>query len=452
MPKLIKVFEHGTLKVDKVVFTDDQFNALVRYNQRHRFAFFKVGVKQIKFSHFVGVIQVGSLAIEVLPKAGKGPDADDDSDKYKKKWQDALVEMLRRAGMVNVKAAPDAGLHRGKSSLLDLYLDAFLCEVERLSHAGLVKKYRTTEANLYKLKGRILFRQHISKNLLHQERMYTAHQTYDRENVFNRILKCALSLVAKRLAVRTSLAARAAALILSFEDISKFQVIPETFERLVWSRNTERYRKAIQLARLIILNYSPDLRHGREHILAFLFDMNKLFEKAIFNELRRAQRARVSAGDKNKLEIKSQERKKFWNGHTLQPDVVATFGDGDGKRVILDAKWKIPKEGKPEDADLKQMYAYNLQFGCHRGVLVYPRADGVDQKKDSGCYEILENSLNRHTHECAIYYVELFDEGKLKRRGEIGKDLIDNVVCTELQNCSACVGDGTSSLVNLLNV
>jgi 5-methylcytosine-specific restriction enzyme subunit McrC len=411
----VQVFEHSTLEVGEQGFKREQLDALARYNDRHSCAFFKVGHERLTFSHFVGVIQVGSLAIEILPKAEKGATGD------KGKWQRALVEMLRRAGMFDVKAAPDADLHRGKSSLLDLYLDAFLCEVERLSHAGLVKKYRTTEANLYKLKGRILFRQQISKNLLHRERMYTAHQTYDRDNVFNRILKCALSLVAERLAVRTSLAARAATLSLSFEDISESRVTVETFDRLAWSRNTERYRKAIQLARLIILNYSPDLRYGREHVLAFLFDMNKLFERFILKELHRAQRNRDT------LEITGQERKKFWNGRTIRPDIVATFGDGDGKRVILDTKWKIPKNDQPEDDDLKQMYAYNLHFGSHRGVLVYPQANNK-QQGITGPY-VPSEALRDYEHECATYYVELFDKDELKPRGRIGTDLIDKVIC-----------------------
>ena len=55
-----------------------------------------------------------------------------------------------------------------------------------------------SEGNLHKLKGRILFRQHVSRNLLHKERIYTAHQVYDRDNRFNQILKRALDIVATR--------------------------------------------------------------------------------------------------------------------------------------------------------------------------------------------------------------------------------------------------------------
>ena len=52
----------------------------------------------------------------------------------------------------------------------------------------------------------------------------------------------------------------------------------DTFTRLRYDRSTERYRYAVALARLIILNYQPDVRAGREDVLAILFNMNELFE------------------------------------------------------------------------------------------------------------------------------------------------------------------------------
>lgn len=159
-------------------------------------------------------------------------------------------------------------------------MDAFLTEVEHLTHSGLAKRYRVTEGNLYKLKGRIQFAQHLRRKLLHRERMFTAHQVYDRDNPFHRILKCALGIVGN-LAVRPSPGSRAAASLLWFEQVADARITADTFDRLRFDRNTERYCRALQLARLIILNYSPDLRGGHEHIIAILFDMNKLFERFI---------------------------------------------------------------------------------------------------------------------------------------------------------------------------
>jgi 5-methylcytosine-specific restriction enzyme subunit McrC len=415
MPKLAQVFEHGKLVVGEQGLGAKQFDALVRYNDRHGCAFFKVGHQRLHFSQFVGVIQVGDLSIEILPKADKSATPD------KLKWRNALLQMLRQSGLLDVEAAPDADLHLKNTPLVELYLDAFLTEVGRLAHEGLVKKYRMTQANLYKLKGRIVFGQQISRNLLHRERMYTAHEVYDRDNVFNRVLKCALGIV-EMIAVRPALLTRAAALSLGLESVSESRITSETIEGLVFDRNTERYRRAIQLARLIILNYSPDLRGGQDHVIAILFDMNNLFERFILVKLLQAQRYFTD----RRLEITGQISKRFWGSKSIRPDVVANFDDeARCERVILDTKWKIPRDGEPSDDDLKQMYAYNLHFGSRRGVLLYPRSDS--RHSESSHPYALSESVPGHIHSCATYYVDLFDE-KERLRGDIGAELIQRVI------------------------
>src|ERR1017187_8809669 len=92
MSKPIQVFEHGNLAVGDQGFTEHQFAALVRYNERHGCAFFNVGHLRLHFGSFVGVVQVGSLAIEILPKL------DNEASPDKSKWQRALLQMLRQSG------------------------------------------------------------------------------------------------------------------------------------------------------------------------------------------------------------------------------------------------------------------------------------------------------------------------------------------------------------------
>jgi len=416
MSKRVQVFEYGTLAVGEQGFNARQFAALVRYNDRHGCAYFKVGHNRLHFGSFVGVVQVGDLAIEILPKLENEASAD------KGKWQRALLQMLHLSGLLTVEAAPDADLRLGKSPLVDVYLDSFLAEVEHLAHSGLVKRYRLTEGNLYKLKGRIQFAQQMRRNLLHRERMFTAHQVYDRDNVLNRILKCAVAIV-EHLAIRPSLASRAAASLLWFEEVADARITAETFERLTYDRNTERYRHAIQLARLIILNYSPDLRGGREHVMAILFDMNKLFERFIFVQLRRAEPKFADRG----LRISGQVSERFWAAKTIRPDVVAAIQKGASTdRVILDTKWKVPKDGQPADVDLKQMYAYNVHLGGLRSVLVYPMA-GVHQVGTDQPYAQSASLPAGHRHGCAMFYINLFD-ANLRLRRDIGQELIQKVI------------------------
>jgi 5-methylcytosine-specific restriction enzyme subunit McrC len=205
------------------------------------------------------------------------------------------------------------------------------------------------------------------------------------------------------------------------EDVDGGPVTAETFQRLGYDRNSERYRPAISLARLIILNYQPDVTAGGHDVLAILFDMNKLFEAYVLSQLRRAA---VEAG--TGVTVRRQDSRLFWRaGSTtreIRPDIVVTLPGGSGghQTFVLDTKWKVPNGGHPNDEDLKQIYAYNLQFGATRGYLLYPRVD--DRPNVSGRFE-----APRHDpvieHHCAMRFVRLFDaEGRLRK--DLGAEIL----------------------------
>ncbi len=105
--KLITLFEHQRLKVGEeyrvlhdvqraargeirtdeievVKFKEEHFSALVKYNEQNESRFFTVGYNNIKFNQYVGVIAVGGITIEVLPKA--------DGVEDEVKWQKALIQ------------------------------------------------------------------------------------------------------------------------------------------------------------------------------------------------------------------------------------------------------------------------------------------------------------------------------------------------------------------------
>jgi 5-methylcytosine-specific restriction enzyme subunit McrC len=230
MGNRIQVFEHTSLSVKEAGFKDTHFRALVSYNERHGNRFFAVGLNRIHFRNYVGVIQVGNLTIEVLPKADKDPGL----EKAKDKWQRALIDMLRQAGFIRVESMPDAHLRLRNSSLLDIFFESFLAEVDELVHHGLVRKYRQTCGNLYALKGRILFQQQATKNLVHRERFFTAHVLYDRDNSFNQILRAALEVLI-RVSPNAHLVGLASGLNHLFEGVREIAVTDQTFERLPFS-------------------------------------------------------------------------------------------------------------------------------------------------------------------------------------------------------------------------
>jgi 5-methylcytosine-specific restriction enzyme subunit McrC len=418
--KVIQVFEYGKLRVEEQgLFQQKHFERLVRYNEAHGNKYFRVGHNSIYFESYVGVIQVGDLVIEVLPKA------DRDGMEDKNKWHVALLRMLHVCRKLRLESLTDAQLKLRSTSLLDLYFHSYLEEVEYLVHCGLTKKYRKQQGNVGSLKGRWLFQQQISQNLVHQERFFTEHTIYDRNHPLNRILKKALEVLAS-ISSRTSITARTKRLLLDFESIDSCSPALKDFDRVPVNRKTEPYLKALLLAKMIILNYSPDFKGGKEHILAILFNMERLFEEYVTIVLRQAA-LEYSAYN---IRIDAQQSRDFWQGKTIRPDIVATFRKPDSvaeEKVIIDAKWKVLTDAAPSDADLKQMFAYNLQFNSTESVLLYPKV----YMESTGKMPFHKAGAAEHfTHHCRLYFAELVHENGALRE-DFGQRFIEEVLLRE---------------------
>lgn len=404
-----RVFEYDRLRVGEQGLTLAHFETLAKYSEGTDGKFFRPGHRCIHFGGHVGVVQVENLTIEILPKADRHGSPD------KGIWRDALLEMLRTCRLLKLDSLTDAHLRLRSASMVDLYFLAFLREVQDVVHGGLVKGYRQQDGNLSVLKGSIDFPRHLTQNLIRRDRFYTRHTVYDRDKLHNQLLKKALTIL-ESTARNPHIAYEAADLGLHFEDVSDLRVTPDTFRRLTYSRNTERYRTALQLARLIILNYSPDLRGGREHVLAILFDMPMLYEEYVYRLLKKAAQGSVTR-------VSRQESAVFWEGSgmrkNIRPDIVI---DHQSQRFVLDTKWKIPSDGRPSDADLKQMYAYNLQFGSKHSFLIYPKTG--PQTKTHGTFRPMHQNFGAHSHGCHLQYMRLFESSGKKLDKNAGAEVL----------------------------
>lgn len=362
---VIQVFEHQVLKIgqayDGIVFEPHHFLALERLYGEKGVPFFSLIHKGVRFCEYVGAIQVADLLIQVLPKADRSTD--------KVRWHKVLIGMLRAINGLDVLAPSSAGLALKSNSILDLYIGLFISEVERLLHQGLIRTYRRIEGNRPVLKGRLLFSKNIQLNLTHQERFYTNYTTYDKEGILNRILLTTLQLLGQ-LAIPADLRGRLGTLLLQFPELDQIKAETSLFERLVFSRKTAPYQKAIGIARLLLLNYHPDLQSGREHVLALLFDMNVLWERFVFVTLRRY------ANDHVKLHsISAQSDKDFWKPEQgrktkIRPDILLMLNGG--KVVVLDTKWKNLNGSNPSAQDLRQLYVYSRFHNNANAALIYP--------------------------------------------------------------------------------
>lgn len=363
--KRITVYEHRTLrlnqKINGLVFNEDILKALQAFYGAKGVPYYSLIHNGVRFCEYVGVIQLGDIIIEVLPKA--------DSNRDEEQWRNVLVDMVRTVGAFEVQAPSSSNLRLKADSVLELYFQLFVQEVEYLLHRGLVKKYRKTEGNRTSLKGSIQFAQHVQKNLVHRERFFVRHSIYDVDHSLNRILYQALLLL-KKINTKAALQSRIGSLLLSFPEQQYIRVTEATFERISLNRKTAHYQKALEIAKLLLLNYHPDVRQGSKHMLALMFDMNSLWEQFIYVCLRKG-----ASREGRQLSVKAQSTKGIWKPDhgrrtTVRPDLVLHLINGG--QVVLDTKWKNLQGKKPSAEDLRQMYVYHEYFEADRVALVYP--------------------------------------------------------------------------------
>jgi 5-methylcytosine-specific restriction enzyme subunit McrC len=400
----ITVYEHESLKVGQKGFKAEHLQVLQRYHGEIGVPYFTLIHQGIRFCEYVGVLQIGALIIEVLPKADKSPERDET------RWRDLLIYMLRTVGAFNIQAPSHANLGLKSNAILELYFTLYVQEVERLVHQGLVKQYHKIESNRNALKGSIHFPKHIRQNLVHQEKFYVRHTTYSPENRYNQILLKGLSLLA---AINTNafLSSRISNLLLNFPELEDIRITEKTFERLTFNRKTETYRSAIEIARLLLLNYHPDLSTGRNYVLALLFDMNLLWERYIAKLL---QKSTVG-----QWKVKAQNAKGYWiheassHARKLRPDILLqnTHLLDSTENIVIDTKWKVLKDTRPADDDLRQMFAYCHFFSAAKSYLLYPSSSS-DLKVISGSF------LQPHlAYNCGIIQLPV-DQIKEKGLGE----------------------------------
>ncbi|MEM8526168.1 MAG: restriction endonuclease [Bacteroidota bacterium] len=390
----IKVFEHQTLRIGTSGFEQRHFEYL---SQIAPVKYFQLVHRSVRFSQYVGAVQVGDLTIEILPKIDRRAE-------NKSLCRDVLLDMLRYCRLLKVENLGTAQLGLKSHSILDLYYELFLGNVEEILHQGIYHDYHLKTANRKTLKGRLNFEQQIRENWLHKERFFTSHHTFSTDNQLNRIISYTLQ-VLDSVELSADLKFRLNAVKARFPQFDFPKRLPN-FERIRYNRQNLHYQNTMQIAQLLLLHYRPNLRTGKRSLIALLFDMNLLFEEFIFRQLCTLRNA--------EFQVSRQQQKEFWNKRYIRPDILLVHED---RAYIIDTKWKVLTAAKPSMSDLQQAFAYGQYFQAENTILLYPQNQHLVHLPP----KLFQLPDSEQKHYCSIYFAELIKNGKLNLN--IGKEL-----------------------------
>lgn len=402
--RTITAYEHDRLIFSKEERETGVLDTLLKFNELHENKYFDGIVNGIKLKQYVGIIQVNNLSLEILPKVDRNKDEDT--------WREVLIQMLKATGKLKVTSTGSAHVKRQNMNLLELYFEMYLKEVQNLLRNGLVKKYRKETGNVKALKGKFEFAGNIRENLIHKERFYTTHQVYDVNHKIHQILSKAIDIILQftKGSCLNDLCRR---VHLDFPDVDNLNINEKTFDSIDLDRKTAPYQKSLEVARLIIMHYSPDIKSGKEKMLSILFDMNILWEEYVLVMLRKECRG-------TNIKVKGQASKKFWGTYrTIKPDIV--LEEENGETIIIDTKWKKPVNHSASIEDLRQMYTYGRFWEAEKVMLLYP-----GKPTDTKFISYRNQEFDRREHKCKLAFINVLD-GTKKLDPLIGKRILIQV-------------------------
>ena len=176
--QIISVFEHQPISLidDDIPLRDIHLRRLERLNQQAGVDLIRFGYRQLRATSYVGVIQLGDVVLQVLPKV----DATGKDDNHSAASVDSAVAnllwMLVYAGELPVHETELASLLKHRGDLFEILVRIF-CErlLEQLER-GPYRTYRHQIEMLAVLKGRWLLGRQLREKPLLQDKFLV---TYD---------------------------------------------------------------------------------------------------------------------------------------------------------------------------------------------------------------------------------------------------------------------------------
>ncbi|MFE7631581.1 McrC family protein [Kocuria sp. NPDC057446] len=258
----------------------------------------------------------------------------------------------------------------GVDDLQDGMTALFVAACHRTLQRGLLRSYRTVDADLPMVKGRV--RWNVQARRLAPLPVACRFQVHDDDITENRLLREAFGALRHSRLTDPALAAGVDRLWRSLEHVRPVREPLVALDAISWTRQNKHYRRILGLARVVLENSMADLAGGTVGTVGFTLRLHDVFEQFVRTALR-------EAGGLTETEFPNS-----WRGRGLSlaesgqvplaPDLGVRIG---GRwRFVGDVKYKRDA-GFGHEADLYQLLAYATATGLPEATLIYaqgPRA------------------------------------------------------------------------------
>ena len=365
MQGVVTVLEHETLPVGSKLTTED-----VAYLEEFARRGLKYRNGDLAASKHVGVVTTRrGVVVEILPKIDLGGESDPDHERTRQ----VFLRMLRCSRRQPLEL-PESGIRAMRRfPMLEVFVRQFLRNVETLTRAGFARRYVLVEESLPYLRGRLLFREQLRRNVADQVRFHVSHDELSVNRPANRLIHSTLAKLAP--GVRSGENRQhLRELEASFLDVPQATDVHADWRQHHVDHSMRHYRPVMRWVGLFLFNRGLATYSGRHVNLSLLFNMEQVFQDFVTRTFRRYQnRYRVAAESPQEHLANIDGEDAF----TMKPDL--SLREGKGVPFILDAKWKEieARSSDPrhdiDQRDMYQLYAYGKRYGCRAVALVYPR-------------------------------------------------------------------------------
>jgi len=369
---------------------------------------FRLERKGLRAQDRVGLVRAGLMTFEILPKI----DRQDGEPGRNVSAERNLLAMLSYAYAFPIQLEAEADLTAEPGGWFELLTRLFANHLHSQLLAGMAHHYVGLEDSLPVLRGRLDLARQMRQPVHNRHHFEVSYEELTADTPLNQVFRWVVEELANLSVDRANL------LLLAglrdwLQPVTFLPVIsPVLLERITFDRNTERFHPAFTLAQLFLEGNILRLRSGDLPAYAFVFEMDRLFERFAAGFLKRHYK-RILPPLWQDVQILTQSagRQVFLaqcEGRgvlRLIPDLFLRSREGGRALLIADTKYRF-LEGVRQDEmareDVYQMLAYLVRLGCRRGLLLYPQPEGREPVRrkwsiDTPGLEIFSCTLSLHT-------------------------------------------------------